>query len=101
LRHVQDVHQKHHHQLSALPEDDSRHNRPCELNVIEQVSNISQTTTVLDAWKRGQALTVHGWIYGIRDGLLRDLNLSLSAPADLKEKYLTAAQDGHQPFPLD
>ena len=57
----------------ALPRD-----RLCELNVIEQVANVCQTTIVRDAWERGQPLTVHGWIYGLQDGLLRDLNTTVS-----------------------
>jgi carbonic anhydrase len=72
LRHVQDVHWKHEKEITALAEKD-RHRRLCELNVQEQVINVSQTTVMRDALARGQPLTVHGWIYDIRDGLLRDL----------------------------
>src|SRR5438046_1557892 len=71
LRHVQDVRGKHRAALDALPDQPSQLDRLCELNVIEQVVNISQTTVVCDAWRRGQRLAVHGWIYGLRDGLLR------------------------------
>src|SRR5690349_4260385 len=73
LRHVQDVRWKHQAQLDALETETQRHDRLCELNVIEQVVNVSQTTMVRDAWARGQALSVHGWIYSLQDGLLRDL----------------------------
>jgi carbonic anhydrase len=73
LRHVQDVRWKHQEQLDALETEAQRHHRLCELNVIEQVVNVRQTTVVQDAWARGQALAVHGWIYDLRDGLLRDL----------------------------
>jgi carbonic anhydrase len=83
LRHVQDVRWKHQVQLDALPGDSERHRRLCELNVIEQVVNVSQTTVVRDAWTRGQPLTVHGWIYDIQDGLIRDLGISVSNEADL------------------
>ena len=83
LRHVQDVRWKHMAELDGLADDDTRHDRLCELNVIEQVVNVAQTTIVRDAWARGQALSVHGWIYDIRDGLLRDLNASLSGEAEL------------------
>ena len=83
LRHVQDVRWKHQVQLDALPGDPERHRRLCELNVIEQVVNVSQTTVVRDAWTRGQALTVHGWIYDIQDGLIRDLQISVSNEAEL------------------
>jgi carbonic anhydrase len=79
LRHVQDVRWKHHAELDALETEAQRHSRLCELNVIEQVANISQTTVVRDAWARGQPLAVHGWIYGLEDGLLRDLEISVTA----------------------
>ncbi|MET0859272.1 MAG: carbonate dehydratase [Telluria sp.] len=78
LRHVQDVHQKHEKYLGeVLPERD-RANRLCELNVTEQVVNVAQTTVVRDAWERGQELSVHGWVYGLHDGLLRDLGMTVS-----------------------
>ena len=73
LRHVQDVYGKHRGQLDTLETVEQRHDRLCELNVVEQVVNVSQTTIVRDARARGQALEVHGWIYDVRDGLLRDL----------------------------
>jgi carbonic anhydrase len=73
LRHVQDVQGKHRAQLDALPTEAERHDRLCELNVTEQVVNVSQTTVVREAWARGQDLAVHGWIYRLTDGLLRDL----------------------------
>lgn len=80
LRHVQDVHQKHEKYLGeVLPEKD-RVNRLCELNVIEQVVNVCQTTIVQDAWERGQAVEVHGWVYGIQDGLLSELGMSINSP---------------------
>jgi carbonic anhydrase len=84
LRHVQDVRWKHQAQLDALATEAERHRRLCELNVIEQVVNASQTTVVRDAWSRGQALTVHGWIYDLHDGLLRDLSMHVSAQAELQ-----------------
>ena len=84
LRHVQDVRQKHRAQIAALPSDRDRHHRLCELNVLEQVANVSRTTIVRDAWKAGQRLTVHGWIYDVADGLLRDLGLSVTSEADLR-----------------
>lgn len=76
LRHVQDVRWKHKAQLDALPGAAERQHRLCELNVIEQVLNVSQTTVVGDAWARGQPLEVHGLIYDIQDGLLRDLGVT-------------------------
>jgi carbonic anhydrase len=73
LRHVQDVRWKHRGELEQLESEAERHARLCELNVIEQVTNVKQTTVVQDAWSRGQELDVHGWIYDLRDGLLRDI----------------------------
>jgi carbonic anhydrase len=79
LRHVQDVRRRHQADLSAIEHEADRHNRLCELNVIEQVINVSQTTVVRDAWARGQELAVHGWVYDIRDGLLRDFGTCVAA----------------------
>ena len=80
LRHVADVAEKHTDELDALPEQ-RRVDRLCELNVAEQVTNVCQTTIVCDAWTRGQELTVHGLVYGLQDGLLRDLGVSVSGAA--------------------
>jgi carbonic anhydrase len=85
LRHVQDVHQKHERYLGDVLPTREKQDRLCELNVIEQVANVCQTTTVQDAWERGQALTVHGWIYGLQDGLLRDLGVNIGAAAEMNE----------------
>jgi len=83
LRHVQDVRWKHQAELDSLPTEEQRHARLCELNVVEQVVNVSQTTVVRDAWTRGQSLAVHGWIYDLHDGLLRDLAVSVTTtPAE-------------------
>jgi carbonic anhydrase len=81
LRHVQDVAGKHAAELSGLAHEEPRHRRLCELNVAEQVRNISQCTAVQEAWERGQPLEVHGWIYDLKDGLLRDLRVSHSGRA--------------------
>jgi carbonic anhydrase len=83
LRHVQDVRWKHRPHLDRLATEADRHHHLCELNVIEQVVNVVQTTVVREAWARGQELTVHGWIYDIRDGLLRDLGMSVTSEAEL------------------
>jgi carbonic anhydrase len=83
LRHVQDVRWKHRAQLEALASEAQRHTRLCELNVVEQVVNVSQTTVVRDAWSRGQSLTVHGWVYDVRDGLLRDLDMCVTHEEEL------------------
>jgi carbonic anhydrase len=76
LRHIQDVRDRHAALLSPLA-DEAAVNRLCELNVIEQVANVAQTTIVRDAWERGQPLAVHGWIYGLADGRLRDLGMTV------------------------
>jgi len=96
LRHVQDVQQKHTVQLRAIGDRNDLINRMCELNVIEQVVNVSQTTVVQDAWARGQALTVHGWIYGVADGRLRDLGLSVIESTDIPSAYGAAVADLNQ-----
>jgi carbonic anhydrase len=83
LRHVGDVANKYAAQLAAIDLDALRHARLCELNVIEQVTNVAQTTVVQDAWARGQALTVHGWIYGLHDGRVRELGVGVSAQSEL------------------
>ena len=82
LRHLQDVREKHH----PIGSED----RLCELNVIEQVANVCQTTIVQDAWARGQELHVHGWIYGLKDGLLRDLNTTVAGPGEAAGSYQAA-----------
>ncbi|MBU6492431.1 carbonate dehydratase [Pandoraea sp.] len=87
LGHVRDVHAKHHDQLSALPDRDARYDRLCELNVIEQVTHVCATTVVQDAWIRRQPLSVHGWVYGIRDGLVRDLGISVASNETLPAAY--------------
>lgn len=84
LCHVQDVRRKHADALAALDTEGERHRRLCELNVMEQVANVSQTTVVREAWKRGQPLAVHGWIYDVADGLLRDLDVTLASEADME-----------------
>ena len=83
LRHVQDVSQKHEKYLGESMASGARSNRLVELNVMEQVVNTAQTTVVQDAWERGQELTVHGWVYGLHDGLLRDLGMSVSGADEL------------------
>ena len=79
LRHVQDVYQKHQAQVTSLEDEELQANRLCELNVIEQVVNVARTTILRDAWQRGQSVTVHGWVYGLSNGQLRDLGISVDA----------------------
>ena len=87
LRHVQDVCLKHEDRLQAQGDPEKRYELLCELNVIEQVMNVCQTTIVEDAWRRGQELAVHGWIYRLQDGLLRDLKVCATGQEELAEVY--------------
>ena len=84
LRHVEDVATKHREELDALATESARHDRLCELNVIEQAVNVSRTTIVRDAWARGQVLAVHGWIYSVADGLLRDLGMCMASEDEVR-----------------
>ena len=86
LRHIQDVHQKHEKYLGDTLPPRVKYDRLCELNVIESVANVCQTTIVQDAWNRGQPLTVHGWVYGVHDGLIRDLGMTVSSMEELPVK---------------
>jgi carbonic anhydrase len=90
LRHVQDVIHQHQASLEKIDDEDKRLNRLCELNVIEQVVNVGRTTIVQNAWERGQELAVHGWIYGLEDGLLRDLGVSIDNAEELPGAYQVA-----------
>ena len=91
LRHVQDVRQKHAGHLDRGDStSDATANRLCELNVIEQVMNVCETTIVRDAWERGQEMSVHGWIYGLHDGLLRDLRVTINARDEASAVYRAA-----------
>ena len=87
LRHVQDVMHSHEELLAKISDEAQRLNRLCELNVIEQVLNVGRTTVVQNAWGRGQELAVHGWIYGIGDGLLRDLKICITNQRELSAAY--------------
>jgi carbonic anhydrase len=90
LRHVQDVAERHQACVHAVTGEQARTNRLCELNVLEQVANVCQTTIARDAWERGQTLTVHSWIYGLKDGLIRDLGMSISSPDQFEAQYRAA-----------
>jgi carbonic anhydrase len=87
LRHVQDVLHTHEALLADVKDEETRLDRLCELNVIEQVLNVGRTTIVQNAWQRGQELAVHGWIYGLEDGLLRDLGASIDNAEGLAAAY--------------
>jgi carbonic anhydrase len=91
LRHVEDVRQRHERELDAMPAALAV-NRLCELNVIEQTRHVCETTSVQDAWARGQALEIHGWIYGLDDGRLRDLGFVARGQDDVRPGYDRAVQ---------
>ena len=90
LRHIQDVRDRHAELLGALPNQETRWRALCELNVIEQARNVARTTLVGDAWKRGQPLVLHGWIYGLADGRLQDLQMSIKNGAELDDTIALA-----------
>lgn len=90
LRHIKDVREKHGDHIRSLPTLDEQGDSLCELNVIEQAINICQTTIVQDAWQSGQSLAVHSWIYGLSDGLLRDLGMCITNLAEMNENYQRA-----------
>lgn len=85
LRNVRDIYYLYEKEMLAIKDDTERINRLCEINVASQVFNVCNTTIVQEAWAQGQEITVHGWIYGINDGLLRDLNVSVSSVAEMRQ----------------
>jgi carbonic anhydrase len=89
LRHIQDVRDLHRDLLDTIAEH-ARHDALVELNVIEQVVNVAQSTVVQDAWGRAQEVTLHGWVYGVHDGLLKDLNITVATQDDLEAQYRAA-----------
>jgi carbonic anhydrase len=102
LRHIQDVRLKHFDLIERTPEE-CRHDRLCELNVIEQVVNVCQTTVVHDAWARGQDVSVHGWVYSVQDGLIRDLGITVAQSGELGpcyDKVLTGLGEGPDQRPV-
>jgi carbonic anhydrase len=90
LRHVKDLRERHRTILDASRDHGDRVDRLCELNVIEQSRNVCLTTVVQDAWKRGRRLAVHGWIYALRDGLLRDLQFTVTSPSEVEDAFQMA-----------
>jgi carbonic anhydrase len=95
LRHLQDVREKHRKRLDCPGRKPEAYDRLCELNVIEQAANVCQTTIVRDAWDRGQEVAVHGWIYGLQDGLLRDLNMTVTTLDETLPTYQAAISALH------
>ncbi|HET8694332.1 MAG: carbonate dehydratase [Burkholderiales bacterium] len=90
LRHVQDVRNQHQDWLYLLPDGPDRLDALCELNVLEQSLNVCQTTVVQDAWARGQEVVVHGWVYGLHNGLINDMRMSVASPDALAGAYAHA-----------
>ncbi len=90
LRHIRDVRQKHDAVLRIIGDDDERLDRLCELNVVEQAHNVCHTTVVQEAWENGQDLAIHGWIYRIQDGLIRDMNVTIAGPDEIADAYKVA-----------
>lgn len=87
LRHIKDVYRYHQAKIDALPTEAERIRLLCELNVVEQVANICHTTIVQSAWKNGQELAVHGWIYSLEDGILHDLGVCVSSPEEISDTH--------------
>lgn len=96
LRHVQDVMQKHAALLAEVSDEEARVDKLCELNIIEQVYHVCQTTVVQSAWERGQELTVHGWVYSLNDGIVRDLNIHISNQEEMGAVYNSAVDAARQ-----
>ena len=92
IRHVKDVNERHGSYLGRVLNDTERADKLCELNVIEQVVNVCQTSSVQDAWAREQPLTVHGWVYGVHDGIARDMGVSVANPGELSARYTSVIQ---------
>ena len=87
LRHIKDVYRYHQDKIDALQNKDEKYRLLCELNIIEQVANICHTTIVQNAWKSGQELAIHGWIYSLEDGLLKDLNVCVTGPEEISKTH--------------
>ena len=90
LRHIRDVRQKHDALLRTIGDEVERLDRLCELNVVEQAHNVCHSTVVQEAWERGRSIAVHGWIYSVKDGLLRDLNVTIAGQSEIADAYRVA-----------
>lgn len=95
LRHVQDVRDRHEAKLAALDDPKERVNRLCELNAMQQVVNVCQTSVLREAWARGQSVTVHGWCYSLENGLINDLKVSANSREEAMERYREAVDAMH------
>ena len=92
LRHVQDVRDRHEAKLAGIDDTNERVNRLCELNAMQQVVNVCQTSVLREAWARGQSVTVHGWCYSLENGLINDLNVSAASREEAMERYRCALE---------
>ena len=92
LRNIQDIYFKYREQIEEIVDVRERQDFLCELNVLEQVANVCCTTIVQNAWKRGQELAIHGWIYGLKDGLLRDLGVTINALDQIPDVYRSSRE---------
>ena len=101
LRHIQDVGAKHAELLASIPDRESRIDRLCELNVVDQVVNVCRTTIVRDAWRKGQDVAVHGWVYALKDGLLRDLDMCITRYDEIESSYGLAIRENFGVGPAD
>ena len=90
LRHIRDVRSKHETVLRTISDEAARLDRLCELKVVEQARNLSHSTVVQEAWANGQSLAVHGWIYSSKDGLLQDLDVTITEPTEIADAYRVA-----------
>jgi carbonic anhydrase len=87
IRHIKDVYRFHHQELNLIQDEEDRFNRFVELNVIEQVYDLAKTSIVQNAWKSGQTLSLHGWVYGVGSGVIKDLGVNINSELDLEEVY--------------
>ncbi len=101
LRHIRDVRQKHDAILQMISDEDQLIDRLCELNVVEQAKNVCYSTVVQEAWEHGRELSVHGWIYAIKDGLLRDLNVTIGGTSEIADAYRVAVNRPGKEFAED
>ena len=93
LCHVQDVHERHKDRFNKSMTQEQSVDRLCELNVIEQAMNVARSTVLQEAWRRGQSVAVHGWVYRLRDGLVRDLGFSAGRESEVDEQYEMAVRN--------
>lgn len=101
LRNIKDIYSKHQSQLESVKTQKERQDLLCELNVLEQVANVCHTSTIQNAWQRGQQVAVHGWIYDVKDGLLRDLDITVSSLDQIPELYRSSTKKAAESYNRD